>query len=179
MAPAAYLKQYHGQGAGQASTGAEVVSTMKDATLSASVVVKPTKPPSVHARSATLASPPTSPDPPSPSSKTASTSLANSHTHSVTSPEDSQKSLAMASLASSLMAGRSGSSHTPSVSGPKSASSSEAAAALPGEQKQTFAPTWHSQAKQTVDEERECDSTLATSKLVSFLAPTGIPFPSS
>lgn len=167
MAPAAYLQQYRGQGAGQATTGAEIVPTMKDATVSTtSATVKPSssaKSPVTHSHSAALASPPTSPDPHSPSSMTANVSYSeNGHTHSVTSPGDTQKSLAMASLASSLMAGQSGSqpvSHTPPTPAPKPASSSAAATAALSGEKQKFAPTWHSQAKSHMDDERKFDDT--------------------
>lgn len=181
MAPAAYLQRYHGQGAGQASSGAQVVSTMKEATditLSTSITSKPNptlktlKSPNLP-RAATITSPKSPTSPPSPMSPGMSLNVS----YSENSPS---QTTAVNTLASSLMAARSGlhsaaerSAPTPSskpattksssqsaeqsapIPSPKPASSVGVAAAAAAE-KQKFAPTWHSQAKAPkVDEERK------------------------
>lgn len=147
MVPAAYLQQYHGQGAvGQVSTGAQVVSSIKDATSPSSAT--PTSP-TAHPRSATVVSPPTSPETP------LSMSMNVSYKDSTASSSDTHKSSVVASLTSSLMAERL-SSQTPPTPSPKPVPSSVAVvAAAAVAEKQKFAPTWHSQAKPPVNDERK------------------------
>ena len=191
MAPAAYLQKYHGQGAGQASTGAQIVSTIKEATdiLLTPPTSKPnpnpsTKPPKSPGlpRAGTLVSPvsPTSPRSPSPPTMMFNVSYSeNSGT-----PAGGHKGAAVNTLASALMAAKSGlqpaeqSAPAPSlkpastvggaaksslqsaersapIPSPKPASNGGVAAAAAAE-KQKFAPTWHSQAKPPqVKEERK------------------------
>ena len=184
MAPAAYLQRYQGQGAGMASTGAEIVSTVKDATdltLSTntstkqnSYTNKPLKSPT-FARSTTMTSPPpqsnsttmTSPPPQSNSdSRSLSMTLNISYNESTpitpaltTSLASSKKASAVASLAGVMegkIASSSSSASQPAPTPSPKPVASPAVAAAAAAEKQKFAPTWHSSAHTpVVDKERK------------------------
>lgn len=161
LVPAAYLQRYQGQGAGLASTGAQIVATMKEAsdlTLNPTTATNPNSKPPKSLES--LASPPPVSSPDSPSSPLSLSMTLNvsyseaGHSSTVTtSTASSQKSSAVSTLASA-MAGKTA-SHPARTPSPKPAPSVAVAAAAAAE-KQKLAPTWHSSTKPPVeDKERK------------------------
>ncbi len=182
MAPAAYLQRYHGQGAGQASTGAQIVSTMKEATvvsLTSSVskpnTIKAPKSPGLPRGGTTTSS--VSPTPPS--SPTMELNVSYSDSTSTLNGGQNGGGAAISTLAGTLMAARSGlqsterSAPTPGPKSPSTlggvAKSAEQSAPIPSPkpastggmavaaaaEKQKFAPTWHSQARSSQAKEEE------------------------
>lgn len=159
MVPAAYLRRYQGQGVGMASAGVEIVSTLKDATLVSDKksLVKST-PPKLTQSSMTTS---TTVKPKAPSNPSGIRSPTLSSSFSATSPVSTTSPTQLSPTPKSPL-GRtpengegpqSADRTTPSPS-PKPVNVMAVAAAATAE-KQKFAPTWHSQAKPHLDEERK------------------------
>ncbi len=147
FAPAAYLQRYHGAVINnEVTTGAQVVSTIKDAISSNGNESGSWKPvDSAHktaSKSTTLKSPePTSPRSPEPASwKTLDTPR-------VTSPTIPKSPQLPKKLSDTVL------SPTPKSSEDKSVTNSKPVSPKPFVQK--FAPTWHSMQQPYIDKERE------------------------
>ena len=163
MVPAAYLRRYDGQGVGLASTGVEIVSTLKDATVAndkkSLVKSTPAKPAQSSLSSSMTVNPQKTLSNPSglrsPTFSSPSVALNSSLTSSgptTTSPTQLSPT-PKSPLGGTPEGSQSADRTTPSPS-PKPVNVMALAAAVAAE-KQTFAPSWHSRAKPHVDEERE------------------------